>query len=96
MSIIIRPLITEKLTSLTEKLNKFGFVVKKSANKIQIKDAIEKTYGVSVTDINTVVYAGKIRSRNTKSGVINGSTNAFKKAIVTLSKGETIDFYSNI
>jgi large subunit ribosomal protein L23 len=96
MSVIVKPLVTEKMTSLTEKLNRFGFVVKKSANKIQIKDAIEKTYGVAVTEVNTMVYAGKARSRFTKSGVLNGSTNAFKKAIVTLDKGETIDFYSNI
>lgn len=96
MSIIVKPLITEKMTSLTEKSNRYGFVVKKSANKLQIKEEIEKSYGVVVDEVNTMVYAGKARTRYTKSGVLSGATPSFKKAVVTLSKGDTIDFYSNV
>ncbi len=96
MSIIIKPLVTEKMTSITEKQNKFGFVVRPDANKIEIKKEIESRYNVTVTDVNTMVYAGKNKSRYTKAGLIKGRTNAFKKAIVTLKEGDTIDFYSNI
>ena len=96
MSIIIKPLVTEKMTSITEKQNKFGFVVRPNANKIEIKKEIEARYNVTVTDVNTIVYAGKNKSRYTKAGLIKGRTNAFKKAIVTLKEGDTIDFYSNI
>lgn len=96
MSIIIKPLVTEKMTSITEKQNKFGFVVRPNANKIEIKKEIEARYNVTVTDVNTMVYAGKNKSRYTKAGLIKGRTNAFKKAIVTLKEGDTIDFYSNI
>ena len=96
MSIIIKPLVTEKMTSITEKQNKFGFVVRPNANKIEIKKEIEARYNVTVTDVNTMVYAGKNKARYTKAGLIKGRTNAFKKAIVTLKEGDTIDFYSNI
>lgn len=96
MSIIIKPLVTEKMTSITEKQNKFGFVVRPNVNKIEIKKEIEARYNVTVTDVNTMVYAGKNKSRYTKAGLIKGRTNAFKKAIVTLKEGDTIDFYSNI
>ena len=96
VDILIKPIVTEKMNLLSEKLGKYGFKVEKKANKLEIKKAIEEIYGVKVTSINTMVYAGKIKSRFTKSGVISGRTNAYKKAIVTLSKGESIDFYSNI
>ncbi len=96
MSIIIKPLVTEKMTSITEKQNKFGFIVRPDANKIEIKKEIESRYNVTVADVNTMVYAGKNKSRYTKAGLIKGRTNAFKKAIVTLKEGDTIDFYSNI
>ena len=96
MKIIIKPIVTEKMTELGEKLNRFGFVVDKKANKLQIKDAVEEMYSVTVTSVNTMVYGGKAKSRNTKSGVITGRTNSYKKAIVTLAEGESIDFYSNI
>lgn len=96
MSIIIKPLVTEKMTSITEKQNKFGFVVRPNVNKIEIKKEIEARYNVTVTDVNTMVYAGKNKSRYTKAGLIKGRTNAFKKAIVTLKEGDSIDFYSNI
>jgi len=96
MKIIIKPIVTEKMTELGEKLNRYGFVVDKRANKLQIKDAVEELYNVTVTEVNTMVYGGKTKSRYTKSGVITGRTNSYKKAIVTLAEGENIDFYSNI
>jgi large subunit ribosomal protein L23 len=96
MKILEKPIITEKMTDLGEKLSRFGFLVNKDANKVQIKKAIEELYGVEVVSVNTMNYAGKRKSRYTKTGLINGKTNATKKAIITLAEGETIDFYSNI
>ena len=96
MIIIKKPVITEKMTAISEKLNKYAFIVDKNANKIQIKNAVEKLYDVKVAAVNTMNYDGKKKSRYTKSGVISGRTAAFKKAIVTLKEGNTIDFYSNI
>lgn len=84
------------MTAISEKYNRYGFVVNKKANKLQIKKAVEELYGVTVSDINTMIYSGKRKARYTKTGYIQGKTNAFKKAIVTLSEGETIDFFSNI
>jgi large subunit ribosomal protein L23 len=96
MSIIIKPVITEKMTAMGEKLNRYGFIVQRKANKLQIKKAIEELYSVQIRDVNTMVIPGKAKTRNTKSGIISGQTSAYKKAIVTLKEGETIDFYSNI
>ena len=96
MNILIRPIVTEKMERLTEKVNQYGFLVEKTANKLEIKKAIEELYGVTVDSINTIRYAGKAKSRYTKSGFLSGRTNSFKKAIVTLKEGEKIDFYSNI
>ena len=96
MGIIIKPLVTEKMTAITDKLNRFGFVVRPEANKLEIKKEIEALYNVTVVDVNTINYSGKRKSRYTKSGIINGKQAAFKKAIVTLKEGETIDFFSNI
>ena len=96
MAIIIKPIVTEKQTALTEKLNKYGFCVDIKANKIQIKKAVEDRYNVTVTGVNTLIIPGKKKSRYTKAGIINGSTSAYKKAIVTLKEGDKIDFYSNI
>jgi len=96
MKILEKPIITEKMTQLGEKLSRFGFLVNKDANKVQIKKAIEELYGVEVVSVNTMNYAGKRKSRYTKTGLINGKTNATKKAIITVAEGETIDFYSNI
>lgn len=96
MDILIKPIVTEKMTGLGEDLNRYGFLVHKDANKIQIKQAVEKMYSVSVESVNTMRYGGKAKSRFTKSGVITGKTKSFKKAIITLAEGETIDFYSNI
>ena len=96
MGIIVKPLVTEKMTAITEKSNRFGFIVRPEANKVEIKKEVEALYNVTVVDVNTMRYAGKNKSRYTRSGLINGRTNAFKKAIVTLKEGDTIDFYSNI
>jgi large subunit ribosomal protein L23 len=96
MTVILKPIITEKMTHLGEKLNRYGFVVDRRANKLQITQAIKELYGVDVASVNTMVFSGKNKSRFTKSGVISGRTSTYKKAIVTLAKGETIDFYSNI
>ncbi|MDA9563205.1 50S ribosomal protein L23 [Flavobacteriales bacterium] len=96
MNILLKPIITEKMSAQSEKLNRFGFVVDKGANKIQIKEAVEGMYGVAVESVNTLNYGGKRKTRNTKAGVVTGKTNAFKKAVVTLAEGDTIDFFSNI
>ena len=96
MTYIIKPLVTEKMTGITEKQNKYGFVVRPEADKIELKKEIESRYNVTVTDVNTCVYAGKNKTRYTKAGLLKGRTNAFKKAIVTLKEGDVIDFYSNI
>ena len=97
MGIIIKPIVTAKQTAITEKFpNRYGFRVSPDANKLEIKKAVEDMYGVTVESVNTMNYAGKKKSRYTKSGIINGKTSAFKKAIVTLKEGETIDFFSNI
>ena len=96
MGIIVKPLETEKMTAITEKLNRFGFIVRPGANKLEIKKEVEALYNVTVVSVNTMNYSGKNKSRYTRSGIINGRTNAYKKAIVTLKEGDTIDFYSNI
>ena len=96
MNILHKPIITEKLTEQEEKMNRFGFIVEKTANKLQIKNAVEEMYGVNVISVNTMRYGGKAKSRFTRTGVISGKTNSYKKAIVTLVDGDKIDFYSNI
>ena len=96
MEISIQPIVTEKATALTEKLNRYTFRVSPDANKHQIKMAVEKLYGVKVAAVNTAVVRSKNKSRWTKSGLLRGKTSAYKKAFVTLGEGQTIDFYSNI
>jgi large subunit ribosomal protein L23 len=96
MSVIIKPVITEKMTQLGDKLKRYAFIVDKKANKLQIKKAVQELYDVTVESVNTMNYAGDHTGRWTKSGYVSGRKNATKKAIVTLVKGETIDFYSNI
>ena len=97
MGIIIKPIVTEKQTAVTEKMpNRFGFRVSPDANKLEIKKAVEEMYNVSVESVNTMNYSGKRKSRYTQSGIINGKQAAYKKAIVTLKEGEVIDFFSNI
>ena len=97
MAFIIKPLVTEKQTKITEKNpSRYGLIVRPEANKLQIKKEVEALYNVTVVDVNTLRYAGKRSSRYTKAGLIKGQKNAFKKAIVTVKDGDTIDFYSNI
>lgn len=96
MNVIIKPIVTEKMTIQGDKLNRYGFVVDLRANKLEIKKAVEELYNVTVEAVNTASYAGKRRSRFTKSGLLAGRTNHYKKAFVTLKANDTIDFYSNI
>ncbi len=96
MNILLKPIVTEKMTDQGEKYNRYGFVVARNANKLQIKKAVEELYGVTVASVNTMHYAGKIKTRNTKTGLLKGKTVATKKAVITLAEGNTIDFYSNI
>lgn len=94
--ILIRPLVTEKMNRVTERLNQYGFVVDRNANRIEIGRAVEEHYNVTVLRVNTMQYQGKRRSRYTRHGLSTGRTAAFKKAIVTLKDGDSIDFFSNI
>ena len=96
MDITIKPIVTEKATKLTDKLNRYTFRVSPDANKFQIKDMVEKIYGVKVENVNTQVVRGKNKARYTKSGLLRGKTNEWKKAYITVAEGQTIDFYSNI
>lgn len=96
MNILVKPIVTEKMTDQAESLNRYGFIVNKRADKVQIKAAVENLYGVTVASVNTMIYAGKDKSRYTKTGVQHGKTASYKKAMVTLKEGDVIDFYSNI
>ncbi|WP_305313296.1 50S ribosomal protein L23 [Paramuribaculum intestinale] len=96
MDITITPIVTEKATKLTEKLNRYTFRVSPQANKAEIKSLVEKLYGVKVVSVNTAVVRGKNKSRWTKSGLVRGKSNSYKKAFITVGEGQTIDFYSNI
>lgn len=96
MNIIIKPIITEKVTKEGELSNRFGFVVDRKANKIQIKNAVEAAYGVSVVDVNTMNVRAERSTKYTKSGMISAKNSGYKKAIVQVSEGETIDFYNNV
>lgn len=96
MSVLIKPIITEKMAAASEKLNRYGFIVDSAANKLQIKQAVEKMYGVSVESVNTMNFIGKVRTRMTRTGMQVGVANRSKRAVVTLKKGETIDFYASI
>lgn len=95
MSVLIKPLVTEKVSDLNEK-GQYGFIVDKNANKVEIKKAVEKMYGVNVESVNTMQYSGKRKMRYTKTQIISGKKPAFKKAIVKVAEGEVIDFYSGI
>jgi large subunit ribosomal protein L23 len=95
MSLIVKPIITEKANSLTEDLGRYSFEVHKNANKVEIKKAVEQTYGVTVEAVNTMRYAGKLK-RNRKTWQLDGKSAAFKKAVVTLKEGDVIDIYGNI
>lgn len=95
MEILKKPVLTEKVTGLTDKLNQYVFIVDLKANKIQIKKAVEQMYGVSVGAVNTMRYEGKRKARGTRRGFVAGRTARFKKAVISLAKGDTIDFYGN-
>lgn len=95
MSILIKPIITEKATSHSEKFNRYTFVVNKNANKIQIKDAVEATYGVTVEKVRTLNHPALRKTKYTKKGLVTGLTSGYKKAVVQLADGE-IDFYNNL
>ena len=96
MSVLIKPIITEKMTADSELYNRYGFIVNPKANKLQIKEAVEATYGVSVNKVRTMNYGPSRKTRYTKTGVQHGKTNAFKKAFVDVAEGDIIDFYSNL
>jgi large subunit ribosomal protein L23 len=95
MSVLKKPLVTEKVSALNEK-GKYGFIVDAEANKVEIKKAVEKQYGVNVEKVNTMNVMGKLKTRYTKAGVLAGRRPNYKKAIITLAAGEVIDFYSNV
>jgi len=94
--ILIRPLVTEKMSAITDKQGKYGFIVNRDANKIEIKQAVEKNYGVTVVKVNTINVDGKRKYRYTAKGIVEGRSQSYKKAIIKLQAGETIDFYANV
>ncbi len=96
MEIMIEPIVTEKATALTDKLNRYTFRVSPDANKFQIQDLVEKLYGVKVVAVNTMNVRSKNKARYTKSGLLRGKTAAWKKAVITVADGQTIDYYSNL
>ena len=96
MSILIKPIITEKATGDSELNNRYAFVVDNKANKIEIKDAVESAYNVSVVKVRTMNVRPDRKTRYTKTGVVTGKTSAYKKALVQVAEGETIDLYSNL
>ena len=96
MSVLIKPIITEKATAAVEELNVYGFEVAPTANKVEIKKAVEAAYGVSVTKVRTINVRPDRRTRYTRTGIQTGKTNAYKKALVQVAEGDVIDFYSNI
>ncbi len=94
--ILIKPILTEKANQQTEKLRSYAFKVDRKANKLEIKKAIEVFYGVTVVDVNTMVVPGKRKMRQTKTGLTKGQKSAYKKALITVAEGETIDLYASI
>ncbi len=96
MNILIKPIITEKATNDSELFNRYAFVVNKRANKLEIKNAVEQAYGVTIESVRTMNYPVQRNTKFTKSGVVQAMKGAYKKAIVQLAEGNNIDFYSNI
>jgi len=94
--ILIKPILTEKANAQQEKLSRYAFKVNRRANKLEIKTAVEQFYGVNVVDVNTLVVPGKSKTRSTKSGIISGVKSGYKKALVTVAEGETIDLYATL
>jgi large subunit ribosomal protein L23 len=95
-NILVKPIITEKSEIISEKDNRYSFVVNKKANKIEIKNAVEEMYGVAVVAVNTAIMPAKTKSRNTKGGVVKGKKSSYKKAIVKIAEGDVIDFYGDL
>ena len=94
--VLVKPILTEKANAQQEKLRRYAFKVDRRANKLEIKKAVEEFYAVNLVDVNTAVVPGKNKTRYTKAGFIQGMKGAYKKAMVTVAEGETIDLYSNI
>lgn len=94
MSVLIRPVISEKATNTSEVLGQYSFYVDPKANKVQIKEAIQKAYGVDVLGVSTMISAPKVKSRQTKTGLQIGKTKKLKKAIIHLALGQEIDLFS--
>ena len=96
MDILRKPLITEKASALSEKAGKYTFLVSNKANKVEIKKAVEKMYGVNVEQVNTAIMASKPKNRSTKKAIVTGRKGIYKKAIVKIAQDEIIDFYNEI
>jgi large subunit ribosomal protein L23 len=94
--VLIKPVLSEKVNRLSEKFNRYTFVVNRKANKLEIKKAVEDFYGVSVEEVNTLNMPSKVKQRNTKAGLLVGRKPAKKKAIVTVAEGDSIDLYGNV
>lgn len=94
--VLIKPVLSEKVNRLSEKYNRYTFIVNKKANKLEIKKAVEEFYGITVEDVNTINVPSKVKQRNTKAGLLTGRKSAKKKAIVTVAEGDTIDLYGSI
>lgn len=94
--VLIKPVLSEKVNRLSEKLNRYTFVVNRKANKLEIKKAVEEFYGITVEHVNTLTMPSKVKQRNTKAGLLTGRKPARKKAIVTVAEGDTIDLYGNV
>ena len=92
--VLVRPVVTEKVNNQMERSSRYTFVVDKKANKLEIKKAVEEFYGVKVDDVNTIVVPGKRKSRFTKAGYIQGIKPSYKKAVVKLAEGDSIDLFS--
>ena len=94
--VLVKPILTEKANAQQEKLRRYAFRVSRKANKLEIKKAVEGFYGVTVINVNTTVVPGKTKTRSTKAGMVSGRKPAYKKALVTVAEGESIDLYANI
>ena len=94
--VLIKPVLSEKVNRLSEKFNRYTFIVNRKANKLEIKKAVEDFYGISVEEVNTLNMPSKVKQRNTKAGLLTGRKPAKKKAIVTVAKGDSIDLYGNV
>jgi len=94
--VLIKPVLSEKVNRLSEKYNRYTFVVNRKANKLEIKKAVEEFYGITVESVNTINVPSKVKQRNTKAGVLTGRKPAKKKAVVTVAEGDTIDLYGNV